>query len=418
MLAYRRTNEDLVLMLADVTERKRLKEQLQQAQKMEAIGTLAGGIAHDFNNILGALMGNGELALLDLEPEHASRPPVEKMLVSCNRAKDLVSRILAFSRQTPTERSPVYVDQVVAEVLQLMRAAIPATIDIRQQIDCTEAAVFADQTQIHQIIMNLCTNAHHAMRKQGGILTVTVDCRLASQLGFDNASVEPDGEYICVSVHDTGTGMDDQTLRRAFEPYFTTKIKGEGTGLGLAVVHGLVQNWEGAIQVDSVPGRGTTVRIALPRAHGVMSAKQGGAPVVVPGNGRILLVDDEEALVLVGQKMLAHAGYEVVAHTCPQKALERFKASPELFELVITDMTMPRMTGDQLKTAIHKLRPDVPVILCTGNREMMEASTTREAGFAAVLMKPLCMDTLLQTVASTLKLLEAGPAVDDQRCNR
>ena len=403
MLAYRRANGELVLMLADVTERRRLQGQLQQAQKMEAIGTLAGGISHDFNNILGALMGYGELALLDIEASHPARPKVENMLESCNRAKGLVSRILSFSRQSPVERTPVRVDQVVAEVLQLMRAAIPATIDIRQQINCPEASVYADQTQIHQIVMNLCTNAQHAMRTRGGVLTVTLDCRPAYRIGLDDAHLLPGGEYVCLSVGDTGTGMDDQTLQRAFEPYFTTKAKGEGTGLGLAVVHGLVKNWDGIIQVDSVPGQGTTFHIVLPRAHGTVTTEQEKVHVMAKGNGRILLVDDEEALVLVGQKMLEHAGYEAVVYTCPQQALERFGKTPDTFDLVITDMTMPRLTGDKLKTEIHKLRPDVPVILCTGYREVMEAAMTRESGFATVLMKPLLMDALLQAVATTLR---------------
>ena len=403
MLVYRRANGDLVLMLADVTERRRLKEQLQQAQKMEAIGTLAGGIAHDFNNILGALMGYGELALLDLDDGDPTRQKVEKMMGACHRAKDLVSRILTFSRQTESERTCVRIDHVVEEVLQLMRAAMPATIEIRKQINCPEAFVFADPTQIHQIVLNLCTNAQHAMRETGGLLTVAVDCLHSGKTAVDIACSLPEGEYICLSVGDTGTGMDTGTLRRAFEPYFTTKAKGEGTGLGLAVVHGLVKSWNGDIQVESAPGRGTLFRIVLPRAHGSMAAADGKAHPIVKGKGRILLVDDEEALAVVGQKMLEHAGYEACAYTCPEKALARFGEAPDEFDLVITDMTMPRLTGDKLESAIHKLRPDLPVILCTGYREVMEAAMSCDSGFADVLMKPLLMDALLQAVATTLK---------------
>ena len=402
MLVYRRTSGDLVLMLTDVTDRRRLKEQLQQAQKMEAIGTLAGGIAHDFNNILGGLMGYGELALLDLDSNDSSREKVEKMLDSCHRAKELVGRILSFSRQTQSERTQVSVDRVVDEVIQLLRAAIPTTVEIRQQINCPGASVAADPTQVHQILMNLCTNAQHAMHETGGVLTIAVECLHSDQMGFDNGHALPEGEYVCVSVGDTGTGMDAQTLLRAFEPYFTTKSKGEGTGLGLAVVHGLVKNWNGDIQVASVPGQGTTFRVALPRAFGEMEAAKEKTPSMVRGKGRILLIDDEEALVLVGQKMLEHAGYEACGFTCPEKALARFSQNPDDFDLVITDMTMPKLTGDKLKSKIHERRPKMPVILCTGYREVMEAAKSADSGFANVLMKPLLMEALLQAVAASM----------------
>jgi signal transduction histidine kinase len=406
MLVYRRSNQDVVLMLADVTERQRLKIQLQQAQKMEAIGTLAGGISHDFNNILGALMGYGELALMDLETDHPARPKVEQMLGSCHRAKDLVGRILAFSRQSPKgEAAKTRVDQVVEEVFQLLRAALPTTIEMRQQIHCSRATVAADATQIHQILMNLCTNAHHAMRDAGGVLTVSVDCLDFAENAAGGWPSMPAGAYVCLTIEDTGEGMDTETLQRAFDPYFTTKPKGEGTGLGLAVVHGLVKGWHGDIRVDSAPGCGTTFRIVIPRISDAPKNVPTASLETATGSGRVLMVDDEEALVLVGKEMLEHAGYTVTIRTCPREALAEFESDPDRFDVVLTDMTMPAFTGDQLTRAIHRIRPDIPVILCSGYSNAMEAAMASGEGFAAVLMKPLMMDALLNAVATVLEPL-------------
>ncbi|BBO71533.1 hypothetical protein DSCA_54630 [Desulfosarcina alkanivorans] len=408
MLVYLRENRDLVLVLADISERQRLKEQLQQAQKMEAIGTLAGGIAHDFNNILGAIVGYGELAMLDLAADHPARRKVGRMIGSCDRAKELVRRILSFSRQNPTENSRVRMDRMVVEVLELLRAALPTTIEIRKQIRCAGATVHADPTQVHQILMNLCTNAHHAMRKTGGRLTIRVDCVESTQVPLNEGPALPAGAYVCLTVRDTGTGMDSRTLKRAFDPYFTTKPKGEGTGLGLAVVHGLVKRWKGEIGVKSGPGKGTTFSIYLPRIDDAQEAF--GVPVgaAATGCGRILMVDDEQALVLVGREMLARAGYTVTVFTCPEKALGQFREAPGAFDLVLTDMTMPKLTGDQLAREIHRVRPDLPVILCTGYVEAMETAMASEAGYAAVLMKPLMMDALIHTVGLVLEKAAKG----------
>ncbi len=403
VLVYQRTNGDLVLILADITERQRLKSQLQQAQKMEAIGTLAGGIAHDFNNILGAQMGYGELALLDLEPHHPARHKVEQMISSCHRSKDLVARILSFCRQTHHERCPVRVDLVVEEVLQLLRAALPTTIDICKSICCPEATVSADATQIHQIVMNLCSNAHHAMLENGGQLTIAVECIDSTQVPSENVPALQPVDYVRLSVGDTGPGMPADVLRRIFDPYFTTKSKGEGTGLGLAVVRGLVESWHGTIHVDSVLGQGTVFYVYIPRIDGV------GQPEVIPakaattGTGRILLVDDEATLVQVGHNMLAHAGYTVTTCTCPEKALAQFQASPDDFDLILTDMTMPKLTGDKLARAIHRIRPDMPIILCSGYMPVPTVGEAKTPVFAATLKKPLMMDELLEAVDRTLK---------------
>jgi signal transduction histidine kinase/DNA-binding response OmpR family regulator len=403
MLMYHRGNGDLVLMMADVTERRRLKEQLQQSQKMEAIGTLAGGIAHDFNNILGAMMGYGELALLELDSDHPSRRKVEQVLGSCHRAKDLVARILSFSRRNRTERRRVRVGRVVEEVLELLRAALPTTIEIRKRIRFSEALVSADTTQIHQIIMNLCTNARHAMEEAGGVLTVCVDRYHSAEGTSMNTGVLPAGDYVCLSVEDTGSGMDAKTLRRAFDPYFTTKAKGDGTGLGLSVVQGIVKNWKGEVRIASTMGQGTAVHVYVPRIREAEEAAKEAEKRLTKGSGRVLMVDDEKSLVDVGRQMLERAGYVVASYTCPAEALAAFKENSRDFDLVITDMTMPKLTGSKLAQQIRRIAPHIPIMLFTGNREAAEKARADGSDFTKVLLKPLTMSDLLKSVGGVLE---------------
>ncbi|MDD1735834.1 MAG: PAS domain S-box protein, partial [Methanothrix sp.] len=328
-------------------EKKRLEIQLQHAQKMEAIGALAGGIAHDFNNILSAIIGYTELAMLNEGAEHCTAE-LKEALIAANRAKDLVKQILAFSRQTDEDRMPVRVALVAKEAVKFLRATIPATIEIKTRLDEKSGAVLANSVELHQIIMNLCTNAQHAIGEQAGILEVEVK-NAEIDLAQKNAVIDLEiGSYVKLSVRDTGYGMGADTIKRIFDPYFTTKEKGVGTGLGLAVVHGIVKKCGGAIRVESELGKGTTFHIYLPKADMTASIKAEQPKTIEGGSERILFVDDEKMLVDIGQQALQRLGYDVVSRTSPIEALELFKAKPDFFDLVITDKTMPGMTGDAL----------------------------------------------------------------------
>jgi PAS domain S-box-containing protein len=387
----------------DITDVKKLEGQLQQAQKMEAIGTLAGGIAHDFNNILSAIIGYGELTIDDLFDGTDAKANLEEILRASKRARDLVKQILTFSRQMKEERVPLQIHLVVKEALKLLRSSVPATIEIRKNITAS-GRVMADPTQMHRVVMNLCTNAYHAMREEGGILEVNLsevdlDSRFASQhpgLTF--------GPHIRLTVTDTGHGMDRSVMERIFDPYFTTKDKGEGTGLGLSVVHGIVNDYWGAITVYSEPGKGTTFHVYLPRVAEVEEKGQAESPLggIPTGRERILFIDDNQALVDLGKRMLGRLGYEVVTRTSSIEALELFRAKPDEFDMVITDMTMPNMTGDKLAKEMMKIRPDIPVILCTGFSELISEERAKGLGIRAFVMKPVVKRDMAETVRRVL----------------
>ena len=385
----------------DITEKEELGKQLRQAQKLEAIGTLAGGIAHDFNNILGAVMGYTELTLRGVPSESREYRFLLEAINAANRAKELVKQILTFTRQREQERKPMEMGVVVKEALKLLRASLPTTIDIRQSIS-SNGVILGDPTQIHQIIMNLCTNAHHAMRATGGILEValtdvTVAGAMAAQLG-----VLP-GSYLELMVHDTGHGMDTPVLERIFDPYFTTKSSGEGTGLGLAVVHGIVKQSAGAIQVASTPGEGSSFHVFLPRVDlpGQKPAKYlaGDSP---RGTERILFVDDEQALATIASTMLGQLGYDVTIMTSSTEALERFQSQPGFFDLLITDQTMPGMTGTELAHRALHIRSTLPVILYSGFSEEITAEKVRAMGIKEFLMKPLALEELARVIRRVL----------------
>ncbi|HEY5079086.1 MAG TPA: PAS domain S-box protein, partial [Opitutaceae bacterium] len=387
----------------DITQQKLLEEQFRQAQKMEAIGTLAGGIAHDFNNILAAIVGYTELARLILTDNPDVREYLGSVLQATTRATVLVRQILAFSRQQPPERHPIQLRAVVAETLELLRATIPTTIEFETSVAADAPAVLADSTQIHQILMNLGTNAWHSMRDHGGRLTVRLErCVVDAERATGQALIRP-GTYACVSVSDTGSGMEPHTLRRIFEPFFTTKAPGEGTGLGLAVVQGIMDSHDGAITVESKPGTGTEFRLYFPEHVGEEEPAVPDEQPLARGNGELILfVDDEELLVRMGEETLTALGYRVKGSMKPATALEMVRADPELFSLVVTDQTMPGMTGLLLASEIMQIRPGLPVILTTGYSAALTPERVEAAGIRHVLLKPTNMKSLASAIHGAL----------------
>jgi len=388
----------------DITERKQLESQLQEAQKMEAIGTLAGGIAHDFNNILGTIIGYAEMIEMFDVPENGKvRDRLKYILASAYRAKDLVQQILTFSRRTEQDKVQVALTPILKDIIKFLRASLPATIKINAQYDADNSSVLGDSTQLYQVIMNLCTNAAHAMGKKGGILEVNLsDVHFDSIDSGQQAELEP-GAYILVGVQDTGDGMTPDMLDRIFEPFFTTKRRGEGTGLGLSVVHGIVKGMHGAISVHTQKGEGSLFKVYLPRYEGWKD--QPGSekfPRMVRGKGRILFIDDEQSLVDFAREVLTGLGYEVVALTSSPEALKQFSQQPNTFDLVIADLTMPDLTGLELAEAIMGLRPDIPVILCTGFADPANAEKAREMGIAEVIKKPFGVQEFGETIRRVL----------------
>ena len=398
-------NEEIIFLVGegrDITKRKIIEDQFRQAQKMEAIGTLAGGIAHDFNNILLPIIGYTEMTIGAVPEDSIVRKNLNKILKSSMRAKDMVQQILTFARRHDQELKPLQIQWVLREALKLLRSSLPATIEIRQDIDKNCSPVMADPTRIHQIVMNLCTNAYHAMEENGGILDVSL-----SEVGFPSddlihQEIKP-GSYICLKVSDTGAGIDQAVIDRIFDPYFTTKEEGKGTGLGLSVVHGVVKSIGGGIRVYSEHGKGTTFYIYLPLLKEVSVSKETTVNDILPvGNEHILLVDDEDAVVSVEKQMIEEFGYHVTALTSSMEAMKAFSAQPDKFDLVITDMTMPDMTGDRLAAEIVKIRPDIPVIICTGFSEKMTKEMAEASGIKGFMMKPIVMRDLAGKIREVL----------------
>jgi PAS domain S-box-containing protein len=388
----------------DITESKRLASQLNQAQKMEAIGTLAGGIAHDFNNILMPIIGYSELSLNEVPKGSRLHHNIEQILLSGNRARELVKQILTFSRKTEQELRPVQVSLLVKETLKLLRSSLPSTIQIRQDIDegAIDATTMADPTQIHQVLMNLCTNAAHAMREKAGVLSITLKIVDIDSVAISEVQDLAPGSYLRLSVADTGHGMDEALRQRIFDPYFTTKGPSEGTGLGLALIYGIVKNLSGGIAVFSEPGKGATFDVYFPRTK-TLQAPTVEAPELLPtGKGLVLVVDDEQLIVDMLKEMLGSLGYDVAARYSSYDALEAFRARPDSFDLVITDLTMPHMTGIDLAREILKIRSDTPIILCTGFSEAVNENRTKLLGIKGFLMKPLALRDLAETVNKIL----------------
>ena len=401
----------MVGLILDITERNRaererkeMEAKLVQAQKMESIGTLAGGIAHDFNNILSAIIGYTELALLEAGEKSPLRPHLEVVFNSGNRAKDLVRQILTFSRQTEHEKKPLSLVPIVKETMKMLRASVPSTIEFKTDIETEGSFIHGDPVQLHQIIMNLCTNAYHAMREGGGTLGVSLSrVVIEKPLSAVPADIPP-GTWQCLAVTDTGRGMSRDILDRVFEPYFTTKSKGEGTGLGLAVVHGIVMDHQGHISVESKLGVGTTFRLYFPELqHHDEPAYHNGQTHLLTSSGRILVVDDEQPILGMVSGILSAAGYTVTARQDPAEALQDFKNDPHRYDLLITDMTMPGMTGYELATQVLELHPNLPVILCTGYSELINKKEAEAAGINRYFMKPVSSHELTAAVRELLQ---------------
>jgi PAS domain S-box-containing protein len=392
----------------DITEHKKIEKQLQQSQKMESIGNLAGGIAHDFNNILSSVIGFTELALDEVEKETTLEDSLQEVYAAGKRAKDLVKQILAFARQSDEKLKPIQVDLIVKEVLQFIRSSIPTTIEIKQNIE-SESLIIGNSTQIHQVLMNLFTNAAHAMEDEGGILEMSLkDVVVDSRKMADTKVIKP-GDYIEIKVSDTGAGISPVILESIFDPYFTTKPPGEGTGMGLAMVHGIVESYGGEITVNSILGKGTVFTLYLPITRKRKVQRPYESVELPTGTERILFVDDEAPITKMGSQGLERSGYTVTIRTSSVEALDLFKSKPNDFDLVITDMTMPNMTGDKLAIELMKIRADIPVILCTGYSKKISEESAAEIGIKAFAYKPLVKADLANTVRKVLNEAKGEP---------
>nr|WP_319395320.1 transporter substrate-binding domain-containing protein [uncultured Desulfobacter sp.] len=400
----------------DITERKkaeralkksmeekiRLETALNQAHKMESIGSLAGGIAHDFNNILFPIVGMSELLLDDLEPDSVLRENVEAIFKAGIRGSELVKQILAFSRQSEHRMLPTRIQNILKEVLKLSRSTIPAYVEIDEDIQQDCGMVMADPTQIHQVGMNIITNAYHAVSEKDGRISVSLAQVNIETSGPDWINIKPGG-YALLSISDNGHGMPEALIKKIFEPYFTTKEQGKGTGLGLSVVYGIVEDHKGAIKVDSEIGKGTTFKIYLPLMKQSDSVELINEPEeLVGGTEHILLVDDEIPILKLGSQMLEKMGYNVTPHQSGVEALNAFKTDPESFNLVISDMAMPHIAGDQLAADLKAIRPDIPVIICTGFSERIDSAKVEAIGIDGLLAKPLSRTAILKIVREIL----------------
>jgi two-component system, cell cycle sensor histidine kinase and response regulator CckA len=392
--------------IRDVTYQKNIEDQLRQSQKLEAIGTLAGGVAHDFNNLLGIIMGNVELASLGISDSKEVMPAIQ---TAAERGRDLVSQLLTFSRKTMAKKQLLKPVLLIREVLKFLRSTIPSSIEINENLQAKNVHVYVDPSQFHQIIMNLCTNAHQAMGEEGGNLTVGLKSILINKDKAVELSINA-GSYIEITISDTGPGMTKEVQEHIFEPFFTTKLQGKGTGLGLAVVHGAIQKCGGGIEVISALGKGTTFKVYIPVSDvkATAESQDGKNRSLAKGMGKIMFVDDESGLVNVGVRLLEALGYEAIGFTDPKKALEEFLQLPDSFDAVITDQIMPGMVGNELAARILEVRPSTPIFLCTGFSESVTEENAAKIGFQKFFLKPLSISNLAVALNDALALPSAA----------
>lgn len=395
---------DISAQLKQEEQQIQLEKQLLQAHKMEALGTLAGGIAHDFNNILGVIMGYAEMVRENSDTDSLTAGDTEQITLAAGRARDLVAQILAFSRQAEVETAIVQPAAIIKEIVKLLRATLPSTIDVRQEIKTETGYILADPSQIHQILMNLCTNAFHAMEETGGILTLRLETTVLDPTSAPEAPLRQAGKFQRLEVSDTGCGIAEEVLERIFNPFFTTKTQGKGTGMGLAIAHGIVSHYGGVIRCDSEVGKGTTFTLFLPEAEGERHTTEQPQPQIpaAVGSEHILLVDDEKILAQMTHTMLTRLGYRVSMRTSSLEALAAFENQPDDFDLIITDQTMPEMTGLELARRILRVRPQLPIILCTGFSATINEKKALAAGIKAFAMKPLVKDTMATLIREVL----------------
>ncbi|MCP4118102.1 MAG: GAF domain-containing protein [Desulfobacteraceae bacterium] len=400
----------------NITGRRQMEQRLKHSQKMEAVGTLAGGIAHDFNNILSSVLGFAELAKMGNEDDTELQDNLDQILAAGIRARDLVKHILTFSRQSDIQKSPMILAPLVKGCLQSVRATLPKDIDLIQRLEKTEATVMANASQLHQIIMNLCSNAVHAMKNSGGTIEIGLEAVAIEDPAIARAKGIVLGTYLELSVADTGTGMSSQVLGKIFDPFFTTKKRREATGMGLSTVYGIVREMEGNVLVSSEPGRGTTFQVFLP----VCGAKPAG-PVQSPAlskqvKARILWVDDEEVIIRSGRQCLESLAYKITGATDPLYALGLFRSYPGKFDLVVCDMAMPGINGLELSKRLLKIRPDIPIVLCTGFSQGLTSTMVKESGIVDLVMKPIIADKLVEVIASALNQ-NSGRVLNGQNLN-
>ena len=405
-------------LIIDLTEKKeaqkeqfRLKDRLRHAEKMEAIGTLSGGIAHDFNNILSGIFGYSQLAEMNIHDAARAKGYIQKIVEAAKRASSLIEQILTFSRQKKINRHPIKILTLVKEVIRLIRSTIPANIEIRENLNCSEM-ILADPTQIHQVIMNLCTNAHHAMGNKNGRLTITLDTVEDKDLRSIPRSGRSSSErFARLSITDTGPGISPEIKERIFDPYFTTKPLGKGTGLGLAVVSGIVKKHRGFLRLDSSPGAGTTFHVFLPLVSSEDTVSEAvKMPDKLPGGSeKIMLVDDEPAILYSMKSILSMQGYQVFVFPDGLSAFKAFQLQPETYDLIITDMAMPHMTGDRLSRKILETRSDIPIVICTGFHESFGPDDAHNIGIRKYLKKPVLGPDLCKIIR---ELFDSAPAGD------
>lgn len=397
----------VIVHMRDITEQKKLEGMLQQSQKMEAIGTMAGGIAHDFNNIIGGIVGYAEMIeMFDAKEESKLVTRIQHVLKGAYRARELVEKILTFSRNSDSKKKPLNLDSMVSDTLQFLRASIPSTVEIVKREKCPDSFVWADETSIQQILMNLCTNAAHAMQEHGGNLTVDVCIEQIDQVGAERIDVQLLGAYVKLSIADTGVGMDANVLERIFEPFFTTKKTGEGTGMGLAMVHGIIKELRGGMVVESIPTQGSTFHLYLPQYDLVDICETEGEPLnteIPGGRGNILIVDDEPELLGFSREILEHHGYQVTSTTNSVEARQIFLSDPHNFDLVITDQTMPNITGLELAKQFIEVRSDIKIILCTGFSQSVTKEDAQKVGIKQFVKKPYGPRQLARLVSAELK---------------